>query len=327
MTGYRVSVDGAWRDYGSALVGAGGACVCSVSLSLATGPHTLIVAAYNGSGETASAPFVYSVTPPATTPSLPGSPASPSPVTGSTGVSTAPVLTWSATGATTYDVKLDTNNPPSAVVAAALTTASYQRMLTAGTRYFWQVVARNSAGPTTGPVWSFTTASAPTTGLPAPWTSQDLGDVGVSGSATYTNGTFTVTGGGLDIWGTADAFQYVSQPLAGDGSIVANVTTLQNTHPNAKAGVMMRGPLTAAAPHVMINSAVDGSIEFISRSSSRRCGDIDRGRSAGASRMVEAHAGRRDGHRLRVEQWSSLDRCGLDDGLRPRLHRARRHER
>ena len=83
----------------------------------------------------------------------------------------------------------------------------------------------------------------------------------------YTNGTFTVTGGGLDIWGTADAFQYVSQPLAGDGSIVARVTTLQNTHVNAKAGVMMRGALTASAQHVMLNSAVDGTIEFISRSS------------------------------------------------------------
>ena len=82
----------------------------------------------------------------------------------------------------------------------------------------------------------------------------------------YANGTFTVTGGGLDIWGTADAFRYVFQPLVGDGEIVARVTTLQNTHVNAKAGVMIRGPLTASAQHVMINAAVDGSIEFISRS-------------------------------------------------------------
>ena len=206
------------------------------------------------------------VIPPPPPPPLPGAPASPSPVTGATGVVTATRLTWSAPGATTYDVKLGTINPPATVVAANLTAASYQPTLTAGTRYFWQVVARNTAGLTAGPVWSFTAASAPTTALPAVWTNQDIGTVGVSGSATHTNGTFTVTGGGLDIWGTADAFHYVSQPLAGDGSIVARVSTLQNTHVNAKAGVMMRGALTASAQHVMINAAVDGSIEFISRS-------------------------------------------------------------
>ena len=70
VTGYRISVDGAWRDYGSTLVGAGGTCVCSVALSLSAGPHTLIVAAYNSRGETVSAPLVYTVaTPAARTPS------------------------------------------------------------------------------------------------------------------------------------------------------------------------------------------------------------------------------------------------------------------
>ena len=47
--------------------------------------------------------------------------------------------------------------------------------------------------------------------LPSPWVNQDIGSVGVAGSATYTNGTFTVKGSGADIWGTADTFQYVWQ--------------------------------------------------------------------------------------------------------------------
>jgi hypothetical protein len=206
------------------------------------------------------------VTPPPPT-QPPGSPSSPSPASGASGVSTSGGLAWSATGASTYDVRFGTSNPPATVVASSLTAATYQPALTAGRTYFWQIVARNSAGVTSGPVWSFTTSNTPMTGLPAPWTNQDIGNVGVSGGATYTNGTFTVTGGGLDIWGSADAFHYVSRPLAGDGEIVARVTTLQNTHVNAKAGVMMRGALTASSQHVMINAAVDGSIEFISRSS------------------------------------------------------------
>src|SRR5205823_5621229 len=60
-------------------------------------------------------------------------------------------------------------------------------------------------------------------------------------------GTFTVAGAGADIWGTADAFQYVYQPLTGDGQIVARVASQQNTNAWAKAGVMIREDTTAGA--------------------------------------------------------------------------------
>ena len=265
VTGYRVALDGVWHDYGTALVAADGGCVCSLALSLATGSHTFVVAAYNADAETASATMTYTAGTP-TTPAVPGAPASPSPAAGATAASTSPTLTWTAGGATTFDVSLGTTNPPPAV-ASALTTASYQGTLTASTPYFWRIVAHNSTGTTSGPVWSFTTPSATTTGaLPAPWTSQDIGDVGVAGSTTFSNGAFTVAGGGLDIWGTADAFQYLSQPLTGNAQIVARVNSLQDTNGNAKAGVMLRGSLSASSPHVMLDSAVDGSIELITRS-------------------------------------------------------------
>ena len=72
---------------------------------------------------------------------------------------TGATLTWSATGATSYDVSFGTVNPPPQVTTNQ-TAASYQPATTAaGTTYFWRVVARNAAGTTTGPVWSFTTAA------------------------------------------------------------------------------------------------------------------------------------------------------------------------
>ena len=78
-----------------------------------------------------------------------------------TGVSTNPTLTWSATGATSYDVSFGTTNPPPQVVSG-ISSASYTPAIVAnGTTYFWQVIARNASGSTTGPVWSFTTASTP----------------------------------------------------------------------------------------------------------------------------------------------------------------------
>jgi hypothetical protein len=55
-------------------------------------------------------------------------------------------------------VHFGTANPPPRV-RAGQSAASYDPgTLTAETRYYWQIVARNTAGSTTGPVWSFQTA-------------------------------------------------------------------------------------------------------------------------------------------------------------------------
>jgi hypothetical protein len=85
------------------------------------------------------------------------------------------------------------------------------------------------------------------TGLPSPWAAQDIGTVAAAGSAVASAGTFTVKGSGADIWNGADAFQFVYQPLVGDGQIVARVVSVQNTSSWAKAGVMIREDLTAGA--------------------------------------------------------------------------------
>jgi hypothetical protein len=56
-------------------------------------------------------------------------------------------------------------------------------------------------------------------------------------------GTYTMTGSGADIWYAADAFHYAFKMLAGVGSIVARVQSLDNTNASAKAGVMIRETL------------------------------------------------------------------------------------
>src|SRR5207249_6713683 len=64
--------------------------------------------------------------------------------------------------------------------------------------------------------------------LPSPWSQADVGGVGLPGSASYSSPTFTVQGSGGDIWGAADGFHYVYQPINGDAQIVARVTSEQN---------------------------------------------------------------------------------------------------
>lgn len=94
----------------------------------------------------------------------------------------------------------------------------------------------------------------PATALPSPWLTKDVGAVGKTGSASFASSTrtFSVTGAGADIWGTADAFRYVYQTLSGDGQIVARVATVQNTNAWVKAGVMIRADLSAGSAQAMM---------------------------------------------------------------------------
>ena len=91
--------------------------------------------------------------------------------------------------------------------------------------------------------------------VPTPWASGSVGSPAVSGSASASDGTFTVTGAGADIWGTSDQFQFVYQPVMGDTEIVAQVASLQAADPWSKAGVMIREALTGPAAHASLLTA------------------------------------------------------------------------
>jgi hypothetical protein len=98
--------------------------------------------------------------------------------------------------------------------------------------------------------------------VPLPWTNHDVGDVGRAGSASYSDGVFTVTGSGEDSEGTADAFHFVHQTLTGDGQIVARLLTLQGDDPAAEAGVMIRETLTPGSCHVLVAANSDKETVF-----------------------------------------------------------------
>jgi len=83
--------------------------------------------------------------------------------------------------------------------------------------------------------------------LPTGWLDTDVGTIGVAGSATYTDGTFTVSGSGSQIYGTADAFHFVYQQMLGDGSVVARLVSVQNAPGSAAAGVMIRETLDSGS--------------------------------------------------------------------------------
>jgi hypothetical protein len=61
-----------------------------------------------------------------------------------------------------------------------------------------------------------------------------------------------MTADGADIGGTADQFHFAYKQLSSNGSIIAKVNSLTNTHALAKAGVMIRETLNADSKYVMV---------------------------------------------------------------------------
>jgi hypothetical protein len=88
------------------------------------------------------------------------------------------------------------------------------------------------------------------------WTRQDVAELSlwfrgyaasVGSFVEAPAGTYTMTASGTDIWYSADEFHYAFKTLTGAGSIVAQVLSVDNTDPWAKAGVMIRETLDVDA--------------------------------------------------------------------------------
>jgi hypothetical protein len=92
----------------------------------------------------------------------------------------------------------------------------------------------------------------PNESCPSGWSCADVGAASPPGGQSLQGGTWSVQGGGGDIWGTADAFRYVWQSLPADGIVTALVTSETPTDPWAKGGLMARASTDPGAPYYAI---------------------------------------------------------------------------
>ena len=126
------------------------------------------------------------------------------------------------------------------------------------------VTAHNNATLNTSTFDNLTVSKVPV------WTGVDIGSVGAAGSSSvsYMTDVFTVSGAGTNVFGTADSFRFHYQAWSGDMTIIAEVTSLENTHANAKGGLMIRQSLTNNSAHALINLMGGGGVEFLRRTTS-----------------------------------------------------------
>ncbi len=213
-----------------------------------------VVSAVNGAGEGANSSQV-SATPQVTAPATPTGLAA-------TAGNAQVALTWNAaSGATSYNVKRSTTSGSGYSTVTTVTGPSYTDTgLVNGTTYYYVVSAVNAGGESANSAQASATPSAP--GLPSPWVTADIGAVAATGSASYSSGTFTVTGSGADIWNTADEFRYVYQPSSGNCEMRAQVTAVQNTDVWAKAGVMIRESTAAGARYAAVFITPGNGVTF-----------------------------------------------------------------
>ena len=123
----------------------------------------------------------------------------------------------------------------------------------------WSIAMRDRLGENASTFLYRKSADSSTAIAPAPLqhpvttavtnlTNADVGATGLAGSAVYSNGKWTVKGAGADIpvpvLQSKDAFNFAFQKLSGNVTIVARVTSMDDTDVAAKAGLMFRESLS-----------------------------------------------------------------------------------
>jgi pectin methylesterase-like acyl-CoA thioesterase len=162
-------------------------------------------------------------------------------------------LNWPAVAsATSYNLKRATVSGGPYTILANLSATNYSdAVVVSGTTYYYVVTTLNATGESTNSSQATATPSGSVVWSP-PWQTQDIGSVGLAGSANFTNQVFIVTGSGTDIYGTSDAFRFVYLTASGDCTITAHVVTQQNIDQWSKAGVMIRASLAADAANAFV---------------------------------------------------------------------------
>ncbi|NIO30466.1 MAG: hypothetical protein GTN75_01550, partial [Gemmatimonadetes bacterium] len=106
---------------------------------------------------------------------------------------------------------------------------------------------------------------------PQNWTLNEVTDLSLwfrgnpAGFLETGPGAFSMSGGGVDIWSAADEFRFAFKRLNGDGTILARVESVLNTHAWAKVGVMIRESLDPTSTFAAVYATPGNGVRYQAR--------------------------------------------------------------
>jgi beta-galactosidase len=176
------------------------------------------------------------------------------------------LVNWIGSPGAAYNLKRSyVSGGPYATIASSLAGTNFTDADVASCQSYYYVVTITNAGSESP---DSPEAVAEVGGsLPPQFTHADIGAVGLAGSAWFCDGQFAISGSGADIWGAADAFQFVYTyvPVSTNCDIRARIASVDSTSSNAKAAVMIRESLATNSSFVMVDVEPSAGIEFIWR--------------------------------------------------------------
>ena len=137
------------------------------------------------------------------------------------------------------------------------------------------------------------------------WTAEDVAELSLwfrgspASVGSFTEapaGTYTMTAAGTDIWGVADEFHFAFKTLTGVGTIEAQVLSIDETDPWAKAGVMIRETLDAGSKFAAVYITPGNGCRFQGRT------DTDTGATSDTSVATAEQMA------IRAPYWIKLER-------------------
>ncbi|MBU0678791.1 MAG: glycoside hydrolase family 5 protein [Verrucomicrobia bacterium] len=92
------------------------------------------------------------------------------------------------------------------------------------------------------------------------WSLHDVGGALPGGMVAHGEQAVDVYGAGADIWSDYDQFGYVCRKVSGEFQMRAEITSLDDTHPFAKAGLMIRNSLAPDAACFLLHVFPNGKV-------------------------------------------------------------------
>ena len=253
-TGYRVERKSGSNGFFSTIATLGPDATTFTDSDLDSGvPYTYRVLAFNEMGQSGYSNLAVVITP--------SIPATPTDAEAVLITATTIDLTWKDNADNEDGYRILRQIPGGTFQQIALlppsTTFYNDTGLAPSTNYDYHIIAYNSAGYADFAGISVTT-KAQAQPLPSPYQDTDIGGPLLEGSASYSDGVFTISGSGEDIGDAADQFHYVYKTRKDNFKIIAYVGLQGDNDDEAKAGVMIRESLVDNSPFAFLYVTAGG---------------------------------------------------------------------